>query len=79
MDDKVKAGRQAQGLAMRLAMTGKTPRGSASHFAKLSEELVSDIRKLFNSGESKARLATTYGVCWTAVNDIVKRKTWKHI
>lgn len=46
---------------------------------KLDEEKVRHIRKLWNDGQSQHSLAKLYNVTPMCINNIVNRKTWKHI
>jgi hypothetical protein len=38
-----------------------------------------EIRRRITNGESKRALAEEFQVGWGAVDDVVKRNTWKHI
>lgn len=62
---------------------GTTARGSAHGMAKLTEEQVLEIRRLYKPGkESKfntVRLARIFGVDHTMISMIVTRKNWRHI
>jgi hypothetical protein len=55
------------------------PRGEAVNTAKLTIERVRQLRAMHAAGTSIAVLAKTAGVSWTAMADMVKRKTWKHV
>lgn len=54
-------------------------RGSRQHRAALSEAQVARILTRVANGEKQSSLATEYGVTPTAINCIVKRKTWRHV
>lgn len=54
-------------------------KGEASHFAKLTEEKVIQIRRLHADGGVGVELARQFGVNKTVISAIVNRKTWKHI
>lgn len=55
-------------------------RGERASFSKLKESEVIKIRKMYKSGEcSYQSIASIFGVCWTTIRAIVKRKTWVHI
>jgi len=61
---------------------GRTHRhiGETNGRAKLVEQEVIDIRKLYDSKKfSVMDLSKMYGLGWTAMDHLVKRKTWKHI
>lgn len=53
-------------------------RGSANGLAKLTEELVAEIRMLYAEGTTQTVLVDRYGVGQNVVSDIVLGKTWKH-
>lgn len=53
--------------------------GVAHHAAKLTEGDVLDIRRRFAAGQKQAEIADALGLKRGLVNDIVHRKTWKHI
>lgn len=46
---------------------------------KRSSLTVTDVLEIRSSNLSKAELARTYRVSWTAINKILKRETWTHI
>ena len=47
--------------------------------AKLTEKQVLEIRKLDPSKIWISDIARKYGVGWTAIDDIIKRKSWRNI
>lgn len=54
--------------------------GSKSHKAKLTEEKVIEIRERYANEETTcAKLAAEYGVHESAVTQLIKRVTWRHI
>jgi len=54
--------------------------GSSSHLAKLTEEDVIFIRRLFDSGEATiTELAGVFTMTYAAIYAIVHRKSWKHL
>lgn len=53
-------------------------RGEKSHYAKLSESQVRDIRRRLQS-ETQTAIAAEYGVSRSAVTMIAKRQTWAHV
>jgi hypothetical protein len=66
MQDKVDRNKQARGTRQALAV--------------LNEVLVLEIRERYSlGGISYAKLAKQYGVSTTAVQQIIERKTWKHV
>jgi len=55
-------------------------RGIAHGMAKLTEDDVREIRRLYATGEFTQReLALRFGVSQMAIWEIVLRKTWKHV
>ena len=53
--------------------------GSTNPQAKLSEQLVTLIRKLHKAGRSMRSLAKEHGVAITTIRPLLKRETWKHV
>ena len=59
---------------------GKTNRGENSAHAKLTEQIVRDIRSKYVPRKYGIdKLSDEYGVSRGTVHDAIKRKTWKHI
>ena len=58
----------------------KMPRGERNANAKLTAQIVLEIRKRYaNGGISQPQLSRIYGVRQSAIWGIVNRKSWKHI
>ncbi|MCY1455473.1 HNH endonuclease [compost metagenome] len=57
----------------------KSPIGSASVAAKLSEPMVGEIRRRHAEGERQTSLALEFGVGKRQVSNIVNRISWKHV
>lgn len=55
------------------------PKGSKHHGAKLTEEIVLEIRKRYAEGERQYVLARAYSLDPTSIRDIVHRYRWTHI
>jgi hypothetical protein len=55
------------------------PRGEASPKAKLSEEVVTQIRQRADEGESDLSIARDLKVPRSTVYTVRKRETWKHL
>lgn len=55
------------------------PKGDELPNSKLTEKDVNDILKRFENGEKGSIIAEDYPVERTAIYDIKKNKTWKHI
>lgn len=59
---------------------GTVLRGEQFSFAKMTEQTVLEIRRLYETGEfSQQSLADKFGINQTNVSQIVRRKTWTHI
>jgi hypothetical protein len=58
---------------------GRQARGAMISTARLTEEVVLNIRDKFKQGSTIRGLAREYGVGKTTISHIVKRETWKHI
>ena len=54
-------------------------RGEEQHSAKLTKELVTEIRCRHTAGEAARKLAKDYSVSDVAILRVVHRKTWKHV
>lgn len=47
--------------------------------AKLDDEKVREIRKLYENGMSMYAIAKSLGLGWQTINHVVKRTTWSHV
>lgn len=65
VSDTVRAGRQA--------------RGNMLPWARLTPDLVREIRARAAAGENRASIARDLGVHYVTVNDVFHRVTWKHV
>ena len=55
-------------------------RGMTHGMAKLTEDDVREIRRLYATGQfTQQDLALRFGVSYQTISDIVRRHTWKHI
>lgn len=54
-------------------------RGSRLHNAKLSEDLVKDIKCRLATGEPRMALAREFRVTRSAIRSIANGITWKHV
>lgn len=53
--------------------------GAAHHKAKLNEETVASIRRMYENGDASQRaLARMFGVTQPNIQQIVSGKTWRH-
>lgn len=55
------------------------PRGVAHHDAKLTDDLVREIRIKHQQGRGYRRLAVEYGVSRSSIVAVCKNKTWRHV
>ena len=54
--------------------------GAANGRAKLTEDNVREIRRLYATGQfTQQDLALKFGVAQSVISDIVKRRKWKHV
>lgn len=59
---------------------GTDNRGSKHGMSKLTEELVREMRRLYDSGACVQKaLCDRFGVNASTVNSVVRRHTWKHV
>ena len=58
---------------------GRTPRGSRSHNAKLTESDIPTIRQRLAAGRSAASLGREYGVAKIQILRIKHGRTWAHV
>jgi hypothetical protein len=58
---------------------GRIPRGERNHSAKLTAELVCEMRSRRLSGESFMSIAARMGVAKSSCMAAIKRKTWVHV
>ena len=61
------------------ALHGTDNRGERSHYARLTNSQILEIRRRRAAGESGSDLAREFGVKPACICDIHKRRTWKHI
>jgi hypothetical protein len=61
-------------------LKGRRAVGSAAGAAKLTEEIVPQIRLRFEKEDiSKRQLAREYGIHEKTMRDLLNRRTWKHV
>ena len=53
--------------------------GERSGMAKLTEQIVLEMRRLYSCGLTNLELATMYGISSGHMCNILKRRIWKHI
>lgn len=71
-------GTQLDNMRDRQSRTGY-PQGIKHHMAKLTENEVREIRRLYADGTSQISLAEQFNSDQTNISMIVNRKTWRHI
>lgn len=80
--DHMREGTQADNMrdmdAKGRRRTGRFP-GELSNFAKLSESDVHEIRNLAARGLPQREIADKFRVAYTNINQIVNRRTWRHV
>ena len=76
--DHLFLGTNADNLADRQAK-GRQARGESHARSKLTMKDIRRIRKLVANGTRQSVLAKEYGVNFSTIFNIIKRKTWKHI
>jgi hypothetical protein len=55
------------------------PKGEANPSARLTDNLVREIRSLYACGMSSARIAKQLGFGNSTVKKVIKRETWRHV
>lgn len=94
MADMARKGRQSRGArhgasvraglpgpaAMSAAMKVRAARGERQHCARLTSAQVTEIRARYAAGGcSWSQLAREYGVATATIQDVLQRKTWRHV
>ncbi len=77
--DHLWLGTNAENMADR-DRKGRQQQGERHHFAKLTEQQVSEIRRRWQEGDAtQVQMAREYGVSTTAINSIVHARKWKSV
>lgn len=71
-------GTHAQNIQDKVARN-RQARGQDAGRAKLTEEMVREIRALYASGKTQTQIASVFPVTQSSVSLIVSRKQWAHI
>lgn len=58
---------------------GTLPVGERSHFAKLTNAGIAEVRRLYSEGETYSEIARQLGIHRSTVTKAVKRITWAHV
>lgn len=58
---------------------GRATVGSASHFSKITEEDVVEIRRRRSTGEKLKDIGKSFGLSESCIHMIATRKKWKHV
>ena len=53
--------------------------GELNGGARLSELQVLEIRRLYECGKIRSRLAADYKVNWSTINRIIRKQTWRNL
>lgn len=78
--DRNKKGRTARGRRhSSVTHPEKTPRGSRNGMSKLNEEMITEIRKMRQSGFKLTEIADAYNVSVATIGMIVLGKLWRHV
>lgn len=70
--------RWAPGHALRLDPS-RQMHGEGHYAARLTEDMVRDIRRRVREGETQTDVARSVGVHLMTVNDVVRGRTWRHV
>lgn len=76
--DNLEWGTQKENLDDQL-LHGTRCRGVDRHSAKVTDDDVREMRRLYSQGVFQRILAARYGLDQSTVSDIVNRRTWTHI
>lgn len=63
----------------RVGKNTKPAKGANHPKAKLTEDEVREIRRLYSEGHTQTALAARYGIAQVNISQIVLRKHWKHV
>jgi len=58
---------------------GRTAKGETHYAAKLSNDTVIEMRRLYSDGHTQKALAQKYGIGQGLVSRVVRRKSWEHV
>lgn len=58
---------------------GRTLRGEATGAARLKAEDIPVIRRLASEGLSQRKIASSFGVSHTTIQDVLHHKRWQHV
>lgn len=54
-------------------------KGSNHYCAKLTEQVIPEIRRLLKTGMKMSHIADRFGVSYYAIRDIRDGETWRHV
>ena len=74
----LRVGTKAENEAMKLG-DGTMTYGERNGQARLTADVVREIRRRCAAGEPQMSVAVWFGVCYQHVSDIVRRKRWAHL
>ncbi len=71
---------QSQNVLYSYRVLGRDSRGSRNGYAKLTDDDVVEIRRMYAAGSTTQKeIATKFGICRSMVTRIVNRVIWRHI
>lgn len=62
-----------------MILHGRGRNGEKHPMAKLTADIVVEIRKRVGGGETQRAVAAALGIGYKHVNEVVKRRTWNHV
>lgn len=78
--DHLRPGTHTENMADMYAKgRGRKARGEAHPQAKLTDDIVREIRRRYGAGEKQIPLATEYGVAQGIISQVVRRESWSHV
>lgn len=62
-----------------MVQRGRSARGEKNHLARMTADLVVEVRHLAAAGVSIAEIERRTGISYNALHCAITRKTWKHV
>ncbi len=59
--------------------TGLGKIGEGASWSKLTDDHVRDIRRRFQAGETKYKIAKDFNISWTAIHRAIIGRSWSHV
>lgn len=79
VDDMIRKGRHSRGEKHIAICKASCPKGARHYRAKFSDDDIAKIFDLRSKGLYYSQIAAIYGVDFTCIYKIIKRKRWKHL